>query len=253
MASIAISASLHKAWSLNHVPGRQQLRCTVGMKQATNVITGDVEGPPKGLKLNIAEHKDDAASGEDRFKVAGDKSEEGQPLDSSAIKFKDERWKNGSWDLNMFVKDGKMDWDGVIVAEARRRRFLEVYPEAATNEDPVVFRSSIIPWWAWIRQSHLPEAELLNGRAAMLGFFMAYAVDALTGMGVVGQTGNVLCKAGLFATVVAVLFFRRNQDMETLRKLVDEATFYDKQWQASWRDQAGTGSTSASDSSAEKM
>lgn len=44
-----------------------------------------------------------------------------------------------------------------------RRSFLEVYPEAATNEDPVLFRSSIIPWWAWIRRSHLPEAELLNG------------------------------------------------------------------------------------------
>lgn len=135
--------------------------------------------------------------------------------------------------------------------EARRRRFLEVYPEAATNEDPVVFRSSIIPWWAWIWRSHLPEAELLNGRAAMLGFFTAYMVDALTGMGVVGQTGNVLCKAGLFATVVSVLFFRRNQDIQMLRKLADEATFYDKQWQASWEDQAG--SVSASDSSAEKM
>ncbi|XP_056159039.1 light-harvesting complex-like protein 3 isotype 1, chloroplastic [Syzygium oleosum] len=132
-----------------------------------------------------------------------------------------------------------------------RRSFLEVYPEAATNEDPVLLRSSIIPWWAWIRRSHLPEAELLNGRAAMLGFSMAYMVDALTGMGVVGQTGNVLCKAGVFATVVAVLFFRRNQDIETFRKLVDEATFYDKQWQASWQDEAG--SASASDSSAEKM
>ncbi|KAL3755955.1 hypothetical protein ACJRO7_002929 [Eucalyptus globulus] len=251
MASIAISASLHRACSFNHVPRREQLRRMVGTKQATKVVTGDVEGAPKGLKLNIDDHKDNAASGEDRFKVAEDKSEESQSLESSTIKFKDERWKNGTWDLNMFVKDGKMDWDGVIVAEARRRRFLEVCPEAATNEDPVVFRSSIIPWWAWIRRSHLPEAELLNGRAAMLGFFMAYAVDALTGMGVVGQTGNVLCKAGLLATVVAVLFFRRNQDIETLRTLVDEATFYDKQWQASWRDQAG--STSASDSSAEKM
>ncbi|XP_056159001.1 light-harvesting complex-like protein 3 isotype 1, chloroplastic [Syzygium oleosum] len=119
MASVAISASLHRACSLNHVPRRQQLRHSVGMKQATNVVTVDGEGPAKGLMLNVTEHKDNAASGEDRFRVAGDKSEEGRSLESSAIKFKDERWTNGSWDLNMFVKDGKMDWDGVIVAGER--------------------------------------------------------------------------------------------------------------------------------------
>ena len=35
---------------------------------------------------------------------------------SSVLKFSDDRWKNGTWDLNMFVKNGKMDWDGVIIA-----------------------------------------------------------------------------------------------------------------------------------------
>lgn len=34
----------------------------------------------------------------------------------SVPKFSDERWKNGTWDLNMFVKRGKKDWDAVIVA-----------------------------------------------------------------------------------------------------------------------------------------
>ncbi|CAH9139659.1 unnamed protein product [Cuscuta epithymum] len=78
-------------------------------------------------------------------------------------RFSDNRWKNGSWDLNVFVRNGRMDWDSVIVAEARRRKCLEVFPEAAMNQEPVLFRSSIIPWWpAWIMHSHLPQAEILN-------------------------------------------------------------------------------------------
>lgn len=47
--------------------------------------------------------------------------------------------------------------------EARRRKWLQDNPESSSNEDPVVFDTSIIPWWAWIKRYHLPEAELLNG------------------------------------------------------------------------------------------
>lgn len=36
--------------------------------------------------------------------------------ESSVSKFVDERWKKGTWDLNMFVENGRMDWDAVIVA-----------------------------------------------------------------------------------------------------------------------------------------
>ncbi|XP_051138434.1 light-harvesting complex-like protein 3 isotype 1, chloroplastic [Andrographis paniculata] len=159
-----------------------------------------------------------------------------QHLDGpSPPRFFNERWKNGTWDLNMFVKQGRMDWDAVIVAEARRRKFLEAYPEASTNEEPVKFRSSVIPLWAWIVHSHLPEAELLNGRAAMVGFFAGYVVDALTGLDMIGQAGNFICKLGLFAAVIGVMVVRRKEDVDNVRKLVDEATFYDKQWQASWK------------------
>lgn len=52
----------------------------------------------------------------------------------------------------------------VILAEARRRKWLEDNPEASSNDEPVVFDTSIIPWWAWIKRFHLPEAERLNGR-----------------------------------------------------------------------------------------
>lgn len=76
----------------------------------------------------------------------------------------------------------------------------------------------------------------IAGRAAMLGFFMAYAVDGLTGLNVVGQTGNFICKVGLLLTIIGVLAFRRKEDFDNIRKLADEATFYDKQWQSSWQD-----------------
>ncbi|GJS04308.1 receptor-like protein EIX2, partial [Tanacetum coccineum] len=137
------------------------------------------------------------------------------------VEFVDERWKQGTWDLNMFVKSGKMDWDALIVAEAKRRKFLELFPEGATNEEPVLFRTSIIPWWAWITHSHLPEAELLNGRAAMIGFFMGYLVDVLTGLDVVGQSGNFICKIGLFATVLGVILFRQTKSLKDPHGIYD--------------------------------
>lgn len=65
---------------------------------------------------------------------------------------------------------------------------------------------------------------------------MAYIVDALTGLDVVGQTGNFICKAGVFVTV-AIIVFRKKEDFKNLKNLADEATLYDKQWQSSWEDQ----------------
>ncbi|XP_021765781.1 light-harvesting complex-like protein 3 isotype 1, chloroplastic [Chenopodium quinoa] len=156
-------------------------------------------------------------------------------------KFVDPRWINGSWDLKQFQKDGiTTDWDAVIDAEARRRKWLQTYPESTTNDEPVIFDTSIIPWWAWIKRFHLPEAELLNGRAAMIGFFMAYFVDSLTGVGLVDQMGNFFCKTLLFVAVLGVLFVRKNEDLDNLKKLLEETTLYDKQWQATWQDESNT-------------
>ncbi|KAF3486748.1 hypothetical protein F2Q69_00056879 [Brassica cretica] len=139
-------------------------------------------------------------------------------------KFEDARWVNGTWDLKQFGKDGKTDWDDVIVSEAKRRKWLEVNPETTSNDEPVVFDTSIIPWWAWMKRYHLPEAELLNGRAAMIEFFMAYFVDSLTGVGLVDQMGNFFCKTLLFVAVAGVLFIRKNEDVDKLKKLFDETT-----------------------------
>ncbi|GMJ00434.1 light-harvesting-like 3:1 [Hibiscus trionum] len=151
-------------------------------------------------------------------------------------KFEEPRWIGGTWDLKQFQKDGSTDWDAVIDAEVRRRKWLQDNPETTSNDDPVVFDTSIIPWWAWMKRFHLPEAELLNGRAAMVGFFMAYLVDSLTGVGLVDQMGNFFCKTLLFVAVVGVLLIRKNEDLDNIKKLVEETTFYDKQWQATWQD-----------------
>jgi hypothetical protein len=50
-----------------------------------------------------------------------------------------------------------------LIPEARRRKWLEDYPEATSTDEAVVFDTSIIPWWAWMKRFHLPEAEKLNG------------------------------------------------------------------------------------------
>ncbi|CAI0417361.1 unnamed protein product [Linum tenue] len=250
MASIAISASIHSACCCSsshhatkkHQPPSAHARPkthSLASKQATHVTTVTVDGSQKGSSPAAAMAEQPASHfvvpkvDDDTGKDAEGHGSEAN-AESGRLKFVDERWKKGTWDLNMFVDDGKMDWDGLITAEAKRRKHLELFPEATRNEEPVVFRSSIIPWWAWLKRSYLPEAELLNGRAAMIGFFTAYAVDGLTGMGLVGQTGNWVCKTALLVTIVGVILLRRSGDLVKLRKLADEATFYDKQWRASW-------------------
>lgn len=81
----------------------------------------------------------------------------------------------------------------------------------------------------------------------MVGFFMAYIVDVLTGLDMVGQAGNFICKTGLFMTVIGIMVFRRRQDLENLQTLADEATYYDKQWRASWEEQNASDISSRKD------
>ena len=50
-----------------------------------------------------------------------------------------------------------------MIPEARRRKWLEDYPEATNTDEAVVFDTSVIPWWAWMKRFHLPEVEKLNG------------------------------------------------------------------------------------------
>lgn len=155
-------------------------------------------------------------------------------------KFRDYRWSNGRWDLSNPVfktSDGEMDWDAVIDAEMARRKLLEDTPIPCINEEPVNFDTSEIPWWAWVRRFHLPEAEKLNGRAAMLGYVLAIFVDKLSGAGLIDQQESFLGKLALHICVFGVLIVRNVSDIDSIKNLIDEATFYDKQWNATWENQ----------------
>jgi len=55
------------------------------------------------------------------------------------------------------------DFLGCFTPEVVRRKWLEDNPEASSNLEPVLFETSTVPWWAWVKRFHLPEAELLNG------------------------------------------------------------------------------------------
>ncbi|KAK9077994.1 hypothetical protein SSX86_002051 [Deinandra increscens subsp. villosa] len=186
MASIVINAAMYKACSSPHLATKEpsQLGTTrsLGSKQESTVLGLNIEGKSGLITPQEQDHQSKGVENRDG-------------IETSSARFVDERWKLGTWDLNMFVRSGKMDWDALIVA----------------------------------------------GRAAMTGFFMAYLVDVLTGLDVVGQSGNFICKIGLFMAVIGVVVFRQTESLNDLKNLADEATFYDKQWQASWQDQDSRG------------
>ncbi|XP_039022603.1 light-harvesting complex-like protein 3 isotype 2, chloroplastic [Hibiscus syriacus] len=121
---------------------------------------------PKSLPENGAGISASVAAVEDSTPV-GSKGAAMSMTSGAAVevlsKFEDPKWIWGTWDLKQFKKDGTTDGDAVIDAG----KFIQDNPETTSNDDPVVFDTSIIPWWAWMKRFHLPEAELLNGREAL--------------------------------------------------------------------------------------
>ena len=63
--------------------------------------------------------------------------------------------------------------------------------QAFKYETPELFGESLTTARPWNR-SALAEVELLNGRAAMLGFMAAILVERVTGYGIVGQLTGVV-------------------------------------------------------------
>ena len=82
---------------------------TEGLKGSFNI--GDQQEAKFGL--NIIAAKSSTISRDSKGDGAGSGTID---TETFATKFSDERWKNGTWDLNMFVREGNMDWDAVIVA-----------------------------------------------------------------------------------------------------------------------------------------
>ncbi len=52
------------------------------------------------------------------------------------------------------------------------------------------------------------QAEKANGRAAMIGYVLAYFVDSWTGAGLYDQQNSFLGKLALHLVVFAILIFR---------------------------------------------
>jgi hypothetical protein len=48
-----------------------------------------------------------------------------------------------------------LDFNGppwIIISVAKMRKWLEGNPESSSNDDPIVFDTSMIPWWAWMKR-----------------------------------------------------------------------------------------------------
>ena len=93
----------------------------------------------------------------------------------------------------------------------------------------------MVPWWAWVRRFHLPEAERVNGRAAMIGYASAYLVDSMVHVGLVDQSNSFLGKLLMWGTFAGVALIRSTTDLDIFKGLLKEATFYDDQWNATWQ------------------
>jgi hypothetical protein len=60
------------------------------------------------------------------------------------------------------------------------------------KDGPMVTTNRQIKWASQIQWGWSEQAELWNGRLAMLGFVIAIATEVLTGAGVLGQLHGVL-------------------------------------------------------------
>lgn len=56
-------------------------------------------------------------------------------------------------------------------------------------------------------------------------------------MGLLDQQNSFLGKVLLHVAVFGILLVRSSSDIDRFKGLIDEATFYDKQWNATWEGQ----------------
>jgi hypothetical protein len=70
----------------------------------------------------------------------------------------------------------------------------------------------------------------------MMGYLLAGIVDLASGSGLVDQQESFLGKLALHVCVFGILLIRSTSDIDKFKGLLDEATFYDSQWNAQWAD-----------------
>lgn len=99
---ISVSLLSSKRFSLVSVPRASSNNGTTTPAAATTV-----EVPVKNSPAESTSASENGA-------VGGEESV--ATFTPAVIKFQDARWVNGTWDLQQFEKEGKTDWDSVIVA-----------------------------------------------------------------------------------------------------------------------------------------
>ena len=117
MASIAISASLPRASNSNHVSMKKKQRVHLAKPGYSSTTKNPT---PKVISTLDVVNRDDGAAqqyrrGNAASAVVKEEEDNNDDWNNNGERFTDKRWKNGTWDLNMFVQNGKMDWEGVIV------------------------------------------------------------------------------------------------------------------------------------------
>ncbi|KAF5813093.1 hypothetical protein HanXRQr2_Chr03g0094201 [Helianthus annuus] len=75
---------------------------SIGSRQDSTFVALNIEGQNCLVTPNEQNHNNGV--------------ENADATETSSVRFVDERWKQATWDLNMFVKSGKMDWDALIGA-----------------------------------------------------------------------------------------------------------------------------------------
>ena len=86
---------------------------------STPVSATTVEAPtPKPASVEEVPVKSPAESpsASENGAVGGEEIDDMTTTTMTEIKFQDAKWVNGTWDLKQFEKEGKTDWDSVIVA-----------------------------------------------------------------------------------------------------------------------------------------
>lgn len=114
-----ISSSLlsTKRFSLISVPRASSDNGTTSPASASVSATTTVVEIPKPVAVAVEEvpvKSPESSSASGNGAVGGEETDLGTA--ATVIKFEDAKWVNGTWDLKQFEKDGKTDWDSVIVS-----------------------------------------------------------------------------------------------------------------------------------------
>lgn len=111
---ISFSLLSTKRFSLISIPRASSDNGTTSPAATSVSTTTTTVEIPKPEPAVVKEVPVESSSASETGAVGGEATD--SSITTDVIKFEDAKWVNGTWDLKQFEKDGKMDWDSVIVA-----------------------------------------------------------------------------------------------------------------------------------------